>query len=218
MTQTHKSSISVSMVAADSRPVHTCEISSAVHSGPQGWMGGVSIRGEPPAPWRPVTPHLWACKDHQTKLLKESLIKPSFVSHSPPYFLSFLRRAFVPSLPEGLLKHRPGLKRRWSRGYGLFATVAGTKNQGRGLFLLDIVNLHRWDYEEKRARRWTEETQLVHEGTDSIFRTHHHFGGNNMCVFSLAFDHFLDWFCIVPDAVIYCFESSVLLSFKHNDV
>lgn len=127
MTQTHKSSISVSMVAADSRPVHTCEISSAVHSVPQGWMGGVGIRGEPPAPWRPVTPHLWACKDHQTKPLKESLIKPSFVSHSPPYFLSFLRCAFVPSFPEGLLKHRPGLKQRWSPGYGLFATVAGTK-------------------------------------------------------------------------------------------
>lgn len=68
----------------------------------------------------------------------------------------------------------------------------GDKNEARGLFSLDTVNLHRWDYEEKRARCRMEETQLIQEGTDSVYLTHRPFGGNNVCVSSLAFVHSLD--------------------------
>ncbi len=116
----------------------------------------------------------WRCRLQETHLLHNNPSQPiqphhntSIAAKTPRQRVSHTASRssifpfFPPVSPEGLLRHRPGLKARWSRGYGLFATVAGTKTEARGLFSLDIVKLHRWDYEEERARCWMEETQLV---------------------------------------------------------
>ncbi len=136
--------------------------------------------------------HIYSCKDPRQRVSTASSRAPF------PFFLR---------LSRGPVRHRPGLKARWSRGYGLFATVAGTKTEARGLFpgYCKATQVGLW--RRKGKTEWKRRSSF--RRAQACFSPSSSFGGNTMCVFLPAFVHVLDWLCIVPHTVI-----STLVSFK----
>lgn len=108
----------------------TPDTSGALTSGPRGWMRGVSIRREAPAPSRPITAHLLHTKERIAH--NPSLLFPLHLRILP--FISL--RCVYPVSPPGLVKTWPRSEAKVEpRVYGLFGAVVGTQKPSLGLFL-----------------------------------------------------------------------------------